>query len=446
MVRNVIVSNIKILLGNITDEMQSDDLECDAKVAAIDDNTLLISDLGLTSVDFIDLFVGLETAIGRAVGFHDLLMVNGKYVSDLSVGQLTDYLVERLKQIESSGATHTAEIATESETAPAADKRGGIASTVDAAMIARFRAILPTPVSLPDPRQKHGRVLFLLSPPRSGSTLLQIVLAGHPQLFAPPELHLLWFRDLKQRRQIYSQEANRHLTSGTIRAMMELDGLSVEQATAFMQRCEDEGMLARDVYAVIQERLGERLLVDKTPSYAYSPEVLERCERYFDEPLYLHLVRHPGGMIQSFIDAKLERTLPFMMRHEHEYTREQFAELAWGACHQNILDFLDGIPAERQYRVGYEHFVTDPGTTLKGVCQFLKLDYYPSMIEPYQDKKHRMADGVSLVSQMSGDLKFHLHSRIEPEAADRWRRYLSEDSLGESTWSLAQRLGYRRQP
>ena len=37
-----------------------------------------------------------------------------------------------------------------------------------------------------------------------------------------------------------------------------------------------------------------------------------------------------------------------------------------------------------------------------------------------------MTGGVHSVSQSSGDLKFHLHARIEPEAADRWRKYESE--------------------
>ena len=414
------------------------DLACNADCDGLDEpvgtDTLLIADLGLTSVDFIDLFVAIEKEIGRAIGFHDLLMVDGKYVSDLSVRQLTDFLITRLNKQGLPPLVPEPRVLAETPIGP----------KVDADTIARFSRIIPAPVVVPDPIHKHKRVIFLLSPPRSGSTLMQIMLAGHPRLFAPPELHLLWFSDLKQRGMLFSQDVNRHLLSGTIRALMELDGLTVKEATEFAQRCEHDGMLARDFYGVLQERLGDRILVDKTPSNAYSRLVLDRCERYFEDPLYLHLVRHPCGMVRSFTEAKLDRTLPFMMRHEKEFTREQFAELAWYFCHSNILTFLQGVPAERQYRVNYENLVIDPRFTVEGICRFLGINFHPDMIEPYQNKKQRMADGLESASRMSGDLKFHLHSRIEPEAACRWQRYLSEDELGDETWELAEQLGYRK--
>src|SRR5205823_4379308 len=39
--------------------------------------------------------------------------------------------------------------------------------------------------------------VFVLSSPRSGSTLLRVMLAGHRDLFSPPELHLLPYDDLR---------------------------------------------------------------------------------------------------------------------------------------------------------------------------------------------------------------------------------------------------------
>jgi len=429
MTRTEIFNTIVELLPNLADDFGADGLD-----DSLNEDTLLIADLSLTSVNFIDLFVAIEKEIGKVIGFHDLLMVDGKYVSDLSIGQLTDFLSGRLNGTDSKSAPSELSVAAKTWSGP----------KVDRDTISRFSRILPVPPPVPEPARKNDRVLFLLSPPRSGSTLMQTVLAGHPSLFAPPELHLLWFPDLQQRRLFFSQQSNRHLVSGTIRAIMDLDRVSVEEATRYMQRCEDEGMLARDFYGILQQRLGDRLLVDKTPSNAYSKQVLDRCERYFDEPLYLHLIRHPGGMIRSFTDAKLDRTLPFMIRHEDEFTREQFAELAWYFCHRNILGFLQDVPAERQFRVYYEDFVADPRKIAEGICGFLGVEFVPGMIEPYVNKGQRMADGVESVSRMSGDLKFHLYSRIEPEAAYRWRRYLAEDGLGDETWELAMRLGYRK--
>lgn len=403
----------------------------------IGDDTLLIDDLGLTSVEFIDLFVGVEKAVGRAIGFHDLLMVDGRYISDLRLGALIDFVLARLHT--TPGETLPRPAADGISCAPAASGRA-----IDDATIARFRAIIPQPrpqQALPHP---NPPAVFLLSAPRSGSTLLQTILAGHPMLFAPPELHLLWFQDLAERRLALSHDANRHLTSGAIRAIMELDSLTVDEASAVLEDYEARHMPVSDFYALMQHRLGPRLLVDKTPANSYSTMVLQQSEQLFQQPRYLFLMRHPGGMSRSFMDARLERTVPFMQRHATEFTPDQFAELAWLTCNQNIISFLDQVPDERKHRIHYEDLVSDPETTLRSVCDFLGIDFHPNMLDPYQNKSKRMADGLKRIGEMSGDLKFHLHERIDPEAAHRWHRYLSEDALSGPTWALAETLGYRR--
>jgi thioesterase domain-containing protein len=53
-----------------------------------------------------------------------------------------------------------------------------------------------------------------------------------------------------------------------------------------------------------------------------------------------------------------------------------------------------------------------------------------------------MTDGVVALSRMVGDNKFRRQKRINPEAADRWRAHLSDDTLGDATRRTAARLGY----
>src|SRR4029077_10389354 len=104
--------------------------------------------------------------------------------------------------------------------------------------------------------------------------------------------------------------------------------------------------------------LGGRLLVDKTPTYAMSPEILRRAEENFEEPLFIHLVRHPCGMIRSFEDGKLDQLTPFM--RESRFTRRQLAELTWLVTNQNIADFFATLPPERWLRVRYEALGREP--------------------------------------------------------------------------------------
>jgi acyl carrier protein len=429
----------------------SPDWEFDDWDDKVDAQTQLIADLGLTSVEFIDLFVAIEKDFGRTIGFHDLLMVEGRYIEDLRLGELSRFVWQRLTEdawapaaVEGFSAEALGEPRTMTVPATPVGESQAFTQPLDAAMLARFTAIIPRPSALIPPAARNPRAVFLLSAPRSGSTLLQAILAGHSRLFAPPELHLLWFRDLAERRAAFVYDGNRHLTSGAIRALMALDGLTPEAATARMEGYESRHLPISAFYHRLQERLGSRLLVDKTPANAYSREVLERAELLFEEPLYLHLVRHPGGMTRSFIDAKLERTVPFMQRHAQAFTTEEFAELAWLSCNDNIAEVLAGIPAGRQFRLHYEDLVSAPERVLGAVCAFLGLEVESAMLDPYAEHEGRMVDGVNRVGDFSGDLKFHLHGRIQAEAAWRWQRFDNGRGLSEMTWRLAERLGYQR--
>jgi acyl carrier protein len=64
----------------------------------IDGNTLLVEQLDFASVDIIQLCVALEQHYGRKLGFQELLLVNGSYVSDLSIAQVADFVTARLRQ------------------------------------------------------------------------------------------------------------------------------------------------------------------------------------------------------------------------------------------------------------------------------------------------------------------------------------------------------------
>jgi len=60
--------------------------------------TTLVEDLGFDSIDVIQFIVAVETAFGqRNLGFQGLIMKDGRYVDDLAVGEMVDFLEERLR-------------------------------------------------------------------------------------------------------------------------------------------------------------------------------------------------------------------------------------------------------------------------------------------------------------------------------------------------------------
>jgi amino acid adenylation domain-containing protein len=316
---------------------------------------------------------------------------------------------------------------------------------IDSSSVAQFRTLIPTlppPPAAADSSPKNRRAVFLLSPPRSGSTLLRVMLAGHPRLFAPPELELLAFNTLRQRRDAFAGR-NSFWVEGTLRAIMALRDCDADQARLIMQQCEEDDLSVRQFYALMQQWAGERTLVDKTPSYALDVKVLGRAEEDFAQASYIYLVRHPYGMIRSFEEAKLDQVF---FRHRHEYPPRELAELIWVASHQNIRQFLQTVDTARQHVVKFEELVREPKRVLEGLCRFIGEEFKEEMLEPYCEKGQRMTDGIHELSKMLGDVKFHQHKWIKEEVAERWRGQVREsgDELGEVTWELAEALGYER--
>jgi amino acid adenylation domain-containing protein len=316
---------------------------------------------------------------------------------------------------------------------------GGGGGWVEPAMLVTLREVIPPLAPKTASAPKNRRAVFLLSPPRSGSTLLRVMLAGNPALFAPPELELLGFNTLAERKAALSgrwalwQE-------GTIRALMEVYACDAEEARRRMDEAEARGLTVQQLYGELQDAIGGRLLVDKTPSYALDPATLARAEEDFAEPLYVHLLRHPYGMIRSFEKAKLEQVF---FRPSHPFTRRQLAELIWDLSQENILDLLSRVPAERQIQLRFEEMLKAPEREMRRVCEFLGVPFDPGMLDPYADRAQRMTDGIHQLSKMVGDVKFHEHKGIEAQTADSWRREIEEDFLGDVTWDLAATLGYR---
>jgi amino acid adenylation domain-containing protein len=285
---------------------------------------------------------------------------------------------------------------------------------------------------------RNPPALFVLSPPRSGSTLLRVMLGGHPRLFAPPELELLNFSTMSGRRATLGGR-NSFWREGTIRAVMEVKGCGADEAQAIIEEFEIAGATTQRFYRALQEWLGARMLVDKTPSYAMSLEVLRRAESRFDGAKYLHLVRRPQGMIHSFEEAGIHQIFP---RFEHPFKPRQLAELIWTLSQRNIREFLAEVDERRQHVVVFEELIADPRHVLEGVCEFLGFTFEEEMLEPYRDGKRRMTDGVHEVSHMLGDIRFHQHRRVEAGIGERWRESSRRFFLGEATRNEAKALGY----
>lgn len=84
-----------ILIGIVTDMVQDWGISLNG---GINNQTLMVADLEFASVDIIQLCVAIEQHYNTKFNFQDLLMNNGRYISDLSIAQMAEFLHNRLEE------------------------------------------------------------------------------------------------------------------------------------------------------------------------------------------------------------------------------------------------------------------------------------------------------------------------------------------------------------
>lgn len=281
-------------------------------------------------------------------------------------------------------------------------------------------------------RDKLPPAAFILSSPRSGSTLLRVMLAGHPQLSSPPELHLLPFTTMSEREQELGVS---HLGEGLKRALMTLKGIDAEVSQQLVASLIKEDLSIAEVYQMLQQLAGDRLLVDKSPTYASKRQTLERAEIMFNDAKYIHLVRHPYAVIESFARMRMDKLIG--SGNSDPY---QLAELIWKDSNQNILDFAQQVSPKRYHLVYYEDLVSKPQEVMTSICDFLEIPFDQAMLTPYQGD--RMTDGVNDGAMSLGDPNFRNHRQIDAQLGEAWREIELPTPLSIYTQQIARNLQY----
>jgi len=297
-----------------------------------------------------------------------------------------------------------------------------------------FPALLPI---IDDAIKVKEGVVFLLSSPRSGSTLLRAMVQGHPQIFAPPELHLLAYATIGEWK---AASQSNYFDQGLQRALMEIFAEDAQAASERIDHWVRENTPVSQVYQFLLDHTGCPLLVDKSPSYASSVQALINAESQFERPRYIHLVRHPLPVIESFTRMRMHKLIG--AEAEDGFIT---AQKIWQSGNQNVLDFFQAhVDPQRVMRVCYEDLVREPEPVIRRLCDFLAIPYDAAMLTPYA--QDRMNDGVHATSIAIEDPNFRTRETIDPCLADAWKNQMSTRALSDQTQALARRLGYVPMP
>ena len=382
----------------------------------IDGSTYLIKDLGFSSVEFVVIFERIQAQVNDRINFIDLLMPNrSSYVDDLSISQIISFLRKNPTHENSSVSTDDPYI-----------NRRELIETEDINLLEHSIRHQEYPE---EQVNTSSQLCFLLSAPRSGSTLLRKMIGCHPDVYAPMELHLMSYINFKQRREELGNQEHRHLLEGTIVARQEVRGMkrSISEAVEEMY-VRDERSVCQ-FYREIDQHLSEKVLVDKTPTYAFSSNTLERIKRTFPQAKFIHLTRTPNAVIKSMIDSELGQLIRFQKTSGIKPNR--FAEALWCLCERNIRNALKDAN-DRTMNINYEALVTDPESTMKKLHEFLGITE-STEFDPYSNQSENSQEQVS---NFAGDLKTYLRSSIDSKVAFEWKNFDSLNWLSPPTKNL----------
>jgi LPS sulfotransferase NodH len=227
---------------------------------------------------------------------------------------------------------------------------GGITGYSIARARAQGASSRPPDVPRPPADPASDRLLrapvFVLSPVRSGSTLLRVLLNSHTRIHAPHEMHI--------------RRLGVTLTTEPVRQAMEALGHSRSDIEHILW----DRMLHRELVSS-----GKEIIVDKTPSNVFAHRRISTC---WPDARFIYLMRHPASIARSWHEADPEdRPMDEAVRHTLQYMRYL----------QDARQRYDGLD------LTYEALVENPEKELARVCGFLDVDYEPAMIR-YGEHDH----------------------------------------------------------
>jgi hypothetical protein len=188
-------------------------------------------------------------------------------------------------------------------------------------------------------------IAFILGAPRSGTTLFRVMLAGHPQLFSPPEMVIAPFETMAERAE--HMKVRFWEKTGLRRALMDLLRCDVNEAKAAEAALEKHTI--PEVYAHLRELTGDRMIVDKCPHLGVDAKLTDRLQRWFPDARYLWIVRHPGSVIRSLENMPMAEVM--FTGYDNEVSD------IWLNANRNTRDFLERVSRDRWTMLRYEDLV-----------------------------------------------------------------------------------------
>lgn len=233
--------------------------------------------------------------------------------------------------------------------------------------------------------------IFLISLPRSGSTLLQRILMGHPEIASKAESWLMLPLVYMLRREGLLSEYNQRDAHF---ALVDFINELPKGRTDYVQSLQ---AFALDLYT--KQGNGCQYFLEKTPRYYL---IARELDEIFPDAKFIFLVRNPLQTIASIISTFKLKNIHFYMVDLHK----GFQEIVTGMRHFG----------NRAFFVKYEDLVSDHEKTVSALFTFLDLP---------APQVNRL-DDRGLKGRMGDKKGTYQYQSVNDASIDKWKSVLGD--------------------
>jgi hypothetical protein len=224
------------------------------------------------------------------------------------------------------------------------------------------------------------RRAFIVGCPRSGTTLLQSLLAAHSHIVSFPETHFyerLFGGRLRSILGVPSRKVKSHWKNVLEEIGHTEMGSFLPEHPLFIRQYSKAFLQILDT---LTRNQGKQVWLEKTPGHLH---VIDEIEKYVPHPQFIHILRNGGDNIASLFEAG--------KRYPKFWSRE-FGTL--DQCIQNwITDIrisLKYLQAENHRVVKYESMATHPEMVLEKLCTFIGVPFEAGMVSNYAESADQL--------------------------------------------------------
>ncbi|TAE09940.1 MAG: polysaccharide deacetylase [Oscillatoriales cyanobacterium] len=239
--------------------------------------------------------------------------------------------------------------------------------------------------------------IFLVGAPRSGTTILQSLLAAHPEVISFPEskfFHYLLYEKFAAKlpsrmEAFFNDEINRpELLQGFD------DNQSVEAKVSWFVGVLD-GLAAEQ---------NKSIWLEKTPEHIY---FIEDIERFLPDSKFIHIMRNSMDCIASMYEA----TRDFNELWGGGWDLDRCIE-GWKYAVLTSHNYLD---KSNHILVRYEDLVENKKLVLEDICNFIGIEYDAGMLINYKEKAAKLSLNLPWHQGIARDIqstKVHKYHRV----------------------------------